>query len=107
MTTTDMTTTAEAVQLASGPAWANRYALALVTDKQYSLVCREIEYEIIPAARQNHIGLLPWSPLASGFLTGKYTQGAQPGHPRTVLNPASTRARLGIPPLHKHREAQT
>ena len=44
---------------------------------QYSLVCREIEYEIIPAALHNQIGLLPWSPLASGFLTGKYKQGEQ------------------------------
>ena len=45
---------------------------------QYSLVCREIEYEIAPAALHNQIGLLPWSPLASGFLTGKYTQGEKP-----------------------------
>ena len=44
---------------------------------QYSLVCREIEYEIVPAALHNQIGLLPWSPLASGFLTGKYRQGEQ------------------------------
>jgi aryl-alcohol dehydrogenase-like predicted oxidoreductase len=42
---------------------------------QYSLVCREIEYEVVPAALHNQIGLLPWSPLASGFLTGKYKQG--------------------------------
>ncbi len=32
----------------------------------------EIEYEVIPAAQHNGIGLLPWSPLAGGFLTGKY-----------------------------------
>ena len=39
----------------------------------YSLVEREIEREHIPAARQLGIGLTPWSPLAAGFLTGKYT----------------------------------
>lgn len=42
---------------------------------QYSLLSREIEWEIIPAALHNEIGLLPWSPLAGGFLTGKYQRG--------------------------------
>ena len=42
---------------------------------QYSLLSREIEYEIVPAALHNEIGLLPWSPLAGGFLTGKYQRG--------------------------------
>jgi aryl-alcohol dehydrogenase (NADP+) len=45
---------------------------------QYSLLSREIEWEIVPAARYNGIGLLPWSPLAGGFLTGKYQRGATP-----------------------------
>jgi aryl-alcohol dehydrogenase (NADP+) len=43
---------------------------------QYSLLSREIEREIVPAALYNGIGLLPWSPLAGGFLTGKYQRGA-------------------------------
>jgi aryl-alcohol dehydrogenase (NADP+) len=42
---------------------------------QYSLLTREIEWEIVPAALYNGIGLLPWSPLAGGFLTGKYQRG--------------------------------
>lgn len=46
---------------------------------QYSLVSREIEYEIVPAALHNGLGLLPWSPLAAGFLSGKYTKDAAPG----------------------------
>jgi aryl-alcohol dehydrogenase-like predicted oxidoreductase len=45
---------------------------------QYNLVSREIEYEVIPAALHNRIGLLPWSPLAGGFLTGKYARGDKP-----------------------------
>jgi aryl-alcohol dehydrogenase (NADP+) len=36
---------------------------------------REIEWEIIPAALHNGIGLLPCSPLAGGFLSGKYQRG--------------------------------
>src|SRR5665648_1012040 len=39
---------------------------------QYSLLVREIESEIVPAALDANIGLLPWSPLAGGWLTGKY-----------------------------------
>jgi len=46
---------------------------------QYSLVSREIEYEIVPAALHNRIGLLPWSPLAGGFLSGKYRRGEKAG----------------------------
>lgn len=43
---------------------------------QYSLVERNIELETLPAARANGMGVLAWSPLAAGFLTGKYTRGA-------------------------------
>jgi aryl-alcohol dehydrogenase-like predicted oxidoreductase len=47
--------------------------------QQYSLIYRESEYEVIPAALHNEIGLLPWSPLAGGFLTGKYVRGTDSG----------------------------
>jgi aryl-alcohol dehydrogenase-like predicted oxidoreductase len=46
---------------------------------QYSLLSREIEWEIVPAARYNEVGLLPWSPLAGGFLSGKYERGGSAG----------------------------
>ena len=42
---------------------------------QYSLVERQIEFETLPAARANGLGVLAWSPLAAGFLTGKYERG--------------------------------
>jgi aryl-alcohol dehydrogenase-like predicted oxidoreductase len=38
----------------------------------YSLVERNIEREYVPAARECGLGIVPWSPLAAGFLTGKY-----------------------------------
>lgn len=44
---------------------------------EYSLVERNIEREHVPAAREFGMGICPWSPLASGFLTGKYRRGAQ------------------------------
>ncbi|HUH08108.1 MAG TPA: aldo/keto reductase [Egibacteraceae bacterium] len=42
---------------------------------QWSLAERTIELETLPAARANNLGILPWSPLAAGFLTGKYSRG--------------------------------
>jgi aryl-alcohol dehydrogenase-like predicted oxidoreductase len=42
---------------------------------QYSLLSREIEREHVPACRQFGLGILPWSPLAGGFLTGKFERG--------------------------------
>lgn len=41
---------------------------------EYSLVTREVEREHVPAAQTFGIGLVPWSPLAGGLLTGKYTR---------------------------------
>jgi aryl-alcohol dehydrogenase-like predicted oxidoreductase len=43
---------------------------------EYSLVVREIEKDLLPAAQQYRLGLLPFFPLASGLLTGKYKRGA-------------------------------
>ncbi len=45
---------------------------------QYSLVTRDLEREGIPACLRFGIGVLPWSPLAGGFLSGKYRRGAPP-----------------------------
>jgi aryl-alcohol dehydrogenase-like predicted oxidoreductase len=44
-----------------------------VIESNYNLVAREIEQEILPLARRESIGVLTYSPLAAGFLTGKYT----------------------------------
>jgi aryl-alcohol dehydrogenase-like predicted oxidoreductase len=45
---------------------------------QYSLLARAIEWEVVPACQAEGLGLLPWSPLASGWLTGKYRRGEPP-----------------------------
>lgn len=45
---------------------------------QYNLLVREIEWEIVPAAQANGLGLLPWSPLGGGWLTGKYRRDERP-----------------------------
>jgi aryl-alcohol dehydrogenase-like predicted oxidoreductase len=45
---------------------------------QYNLLVREIEWEILPACAANGLGVLPWSPLGGGWLTGKYDAQRRP-----------------------------
>jgi aryl-alcohol dehydrogenase-like predicted oxidoreductase len=55
---------------------------------QYNLLVREIEWEIVPAAQHAGLGLLPWSPLGGGWLTGKYDREQPPtGATRLGENP--------------------
>jgi aryl-alcohol dehydrogenase-like predicted oxidoreductase len=43
----------------------------------YTLQAREAEYELVPAGLDQGVGILVWSPLAGGLLSGKYRRGAQ------------------------------
>ncbi len=55
---------------------------------QYNLLAREIEWDVIPACESTGLGLLPWSPLGGGWLTGKYTRDERPtGATRLGENP--------------------
>jgi aryl-alcohol dehydrogenase (NADP+) len=45
---------------------------------QYSLLAREIEWEIVPAVIDAGLGMLPWSPLGGGWLSGKYRRDQRP-----------------------------
>lgn len=81
------------LQLAVSTARAMHLNVPVTLQPQYSLVSREIEFEIIPAALHNNLGLLPWSPLASGFLSGKVIKG----------QPASDDTRAGSGgPMYDH-----
>lgn len=53
----------------------NRFVTA---QNLYSLIDRSIEKEVAPACEQYGLGILPYFPLASGLLTGKYTRGSEP-----------------------------
>jgi aryl-alcohol dehydrogenase-like predicted oxidoreductase len=56
-----------------------RNAAAFVTlQAQYSLLVRDLEREHVPLCRDEGLGILPWSPLAGGFLTGKFERGKPP-----------------------------
>jgi aryl-alcohol dehydrogenase (NADP+) len=64
------------LQLAVSTARARGYQVPVTLQAQYNLVTREPEWEMVPATLHNGLGILAWSPLASGFLTGKYERNA-------------------------------
>ena len=76
------------VQRAVDVAEFARWSPPVTLQPQYNLLAREIEWEIVPAARANGLGLLPWSPLGGGWLTGKYRRDERPtGRTRLGENP--------------------
>ena len=66
------------------------------TQSYYALAGRDIEHDTIPLIRDQGLGLLVWSPLAGGFLSGKFTRkGARDADARRVA--------FDFPPLDKER----
>ena len=63
-----------------GGAHARALGLAepVTLQPQYSLIVREVEWEIVPAVLDAGMGMLPWSPLGGGWLTGKYQRDQRP-----------------------------
>jgi aryl-alcohol dehydrogenase-like predicted oxidoreductase len=47
----------------------------ITVQSEYNLLNRSIEAEIVPACNAYRMGVIPWGPLAAGFLTGKYPRG--------------------------------
>ncbi len=54
---------------------------------RYNLLDRRIEADLIPACARHGVGILPWSGLAGGFLTGKYSRGAPLPQGSRMTNP--------------------
>jgi aryl-alcohol dehydrogenase-like predicted oxidoreductase len=67
-----------AQQVAEAQGTAGRHGLTSFVSCQdeYSLLVRDVERELVPTAKRLGMGLLPYFPLASGLLTGKYKRGA-------------------------------
>lgn len=61
----------------------------------YSAVSRDIEHELIPMATAHDLAIFPWSPLAGGFLTGKFN--------RKGADVDSRRADFDFPPIDKEK----
>ena len=59
-------------------AQSQHLSVPVTLQPQYNLLVREIEWEVVPAAQSEGLGLLPWSPLGGGWLTGKYRRDQQP-----------------------------
>lgn len=54
---------------------ANNLESFVAVESRYNLLDRRIESELVPCCRAYGIGVIPWYPLAAGFLTGKYQRG--------------------------------
>jgi aryl-alcohol dehydrogenase-like predicted oxidoreductase len=68
------------------------------TQSYYSLVGRELEREMIPLVNDQGLGLLVWSPLAGGFLSGKFTREAPDKNAQQAR-----RATFDFPPVNKEK----
>jgi aryl-alcohol dehydrogenase-like predicted oxidoreductase len=64
-------------QLARADAIAelHRWSSFVATQEEYHMLQRDLEREVIPYARYANLGIVPYFPLAGGFLTGKYKKG--------------------------------
>lgn len=64
------------------------YQAPVVTQNAYNVMNRAIESELVPFCRSHNVGVIPYSPLAGGLLTGKYRRGeAVPSGVRAYDNP--------------------
>lgn len=83
---------------AARAAQANGLASFVSLQNEYSLLQRDIEVEVVPECRRLGVGILPYWPLASGLLTGKYGRGEVPAwasaHARGGPGDEETYARL-------------
>lgn len=93
------------IAICNWPAWmvAKAQAIAKYHNWQqfiglqyyYSAVSRDIEHELVPMAKDHQLAIFPWSPLAGGFLSGKFT--------REQSSSGSRREVFDFPPINKDK----
>jgi len=81
---------------ANGIAKEMGWSRFVATQSYYSIAGRDIEREIVPLALSEDIGIMPWSPLAGGFLSGKFTRGNEKAGD-------SRRDEFDFPPVNKEK----
>ena len=86
---------------ASEIAKANGYSRPVTLQPQYNLLMRDIELEIVAACQDAGMGLLPWSPLGGGWLTGKYPRDRCPQAPPGSAKTRTAAARLSRPAMRR------
>jgi len=94
------------IAICNWPAWmvmkaqgiADKYGWNKFVGLQYyySLSTRDIERELVPLAIDQNMAIMPWSPLAGGFLSGKFTRS-------DATDSDSRRAKFDFPPINKDR----
>ncbi|EMA44976.1 aldo/keto reductase [Halococcus saccharolyticus DSM 5350] len=62
----------------------NNFERFVSMQAEYNLVDRHEEANVLPVCRDQNVGVVPWSPLAGGFLTGKYERGEDPTEGRAA-----------------------
>jgi len=82
------------VMKANGHAEKMGWTKFVASQNYYTIASRDIEREIVPMALSENIGIMPWSPLAGGFLSGKYTRANE-------LAGDSRRDAFDFPPINK------
>jgi len=81
---------------ALGYADAHGYARFVSAQMYYSIAGRDLEREVVPLAEDQGVGIMPWSPLAGGLLSGKF----DPGKPGPE---GARRTQFDFPPVDKGR----
>ncbi|MEO3406052.1 aldo/keto reductase [Mucilaginibacter sp. CAU 1740] len=84
------------IMKAAGIAEKNGWNKFVGLQHYYSLAGRDIEREVLPVAEDLNLGVMPWSPLAGGFLSGKYTRNAEKAG-------GSRRDTFDFPPVNKNK----
>ena len=68
---------------------ANNLQSFITVQPRYNILDRKIETELIPCCQAYNIGVIPWGPLAGGFLTGKYHKGEEAPPEARLARPMS------------------
>ena len=94
------------IAVCNWPAWMVMKAQGIATQNgwnkfeglqyYYSLAGRDIEREILPMAKDQNLAVMPWSPLAGGFMSGKYTR-------ENEKNAGGRRDSFDFPPINKDK----
>ena len=86
----------KALQLCRSKGWHEPVSL----QPHYNILVRATEFELLPMAKAENIAVMPWSPLAGGFLSGKYKGGVAKASSGTRIGESNN------PDLYKHLESR-